>query len=148
MQFYGSPAIAGVEQCASLYRISSGWLVSYRPKPPEVVKPPADPEAEAKRLEARKASLKRELSTQAAGMALAGKMMAKGVEGAVDPWKSDDSLEAHLDEAVDMIVKTEGEVAPSPSLAAYCYPAGLGFQDQARAFSTLKEATDFLATVL
>ena len=39
MQFYGSPAIAGVEQCASLYRISSGWLVSYRPKPPDVVKP-------------------------------------------------------------------------------------------------------------
>ena len=143
---YGGSLIAGVEQRASLYRIESGWLVSYRPKPPEVVKPPVDPEAEAKRLEARKASLKRELGTQAAGMALAGKMMAKGVEGAVDPWKSDDSLEDHLDEAVDMIVKAEGDAAPSTSLASYC--SGFGFQDQARAFPTLREALDFLATVL
>lgn len=132
MNYYGMPeSVPGVNKVASIHKIASGWLVSYRPKQeiPSFTSP--DPE---KLREQRKAALKEEIEKQA----LIYKAAAKAIHGEDEEWKDD----GNLDDAVSAIVPHD---APAfGGLGNYV----MAVQDEARAFATLAEALDFLKTVL
>jgi hypothetical protein len=151
------PWPAGVDQVASIYRIASGFLVSYRPKPPTVA--PLVPEAleklraetrEREREKLRAQFQKEALTAGIVGLAL-GKNTVRGVEEETEgSWKGGEEapdrnkeIDRRIEEVVDRLVEVQ-----MPSLAI---PAGLGYygcQDQARAFATLEEALEFLKEVL
>lgn len=120
--------IAGVEQRCSIYKIENGWLVSHAPKPIKHEEPSPE-EIEA----ARKAARNHE-KEEAKKVLLLGAAAAKFAQG--EEWNAPD-----IDEAVSQIIPRD---PPPPTLAAY-YPA---YSPQARAFATLREALDYLATVL
>ena len=134
---YGmGPSIPGAQPKAAIFQIENGWLVSHPPKPvhePPLPDAPKTVTARKKALrEAEREAKKQELKMIVEASALSLKV-AQGEE-----WDPPD-----IDKELSRIVP--------PSIASSQYMGIADYADYApvaRAFPTLKDALDYLATVL